>query len=196
MSSPAASSGSETLYEDINCNGTIDGGEGQLSSVALSAGQQVCVLMREAIPSAAPDGAIQRVTVTANFVYSNATPALSEMQTRTDLTTVGEGSTAGLHLLKTVDKAQAQPGEVLTYIITYSNDSDESLANIVIHDTTPAFTVFQTATCGSPLPADLTGCSVTQAPGVNGAGAIEWTLSGTLRAGHQGTVTFAIKIEN
>ncbi len=194
--SPAVSGWSELLYEDSNCNGTIDSGEGQLSSVALSAGQQVCVLMREAIPSAATDGASQHVTVTASFTYSNATPSLADVQTRTDVTTVGKGEAGGLHLHKAVDKGQALPGEVVTYTITYSNRSSEPLSNIVIHDKIPAFTVFQSAVCDTPLPSSLSGCNVTQQPAVNGTGAMEWTLVGTLGSGHQGTVTFSIQIQN
>ncbi len=194
--SPAVSGWSETLYEDSNCNGAIDTGEGQISAMALSAGQQVCVLMREAIPNAASDGAAQHVTVTASFDYSNATPPLTDVQTRTDVTTVGEGAAAGLHLHKDVDKAQALPGEVITYTITYSNRSTETLSNIVIHDLTPAFTVFQSAVCGAPPPAGISSCNVTQQPAVNGTGAIEWTLGGSLGSGHQGTVTFSIRIQN
>ncbi len=194
--SPAVSGWSETLYEDSNCNGVIDTGESQISSMATSTGQQICVLMREAIPNAASTGAAQHVTVTATFDYSNASPALSDVQTRTDVTTVGEGTTAGLHLLKAVDKAQALPGEILTYTVTYSNRSTEPLSNLVIHDKTPAFTVFQSAACDTPLPADFSSCNVTQQPTVGGTGAIEWTFGGTLRPGHQGTVTFSIQIQN
>lgn len=194
--SPAVSGWSETLYEDSNCNSAIDSGESQLSSMAVSAGQQVCVLMREAIPYAASDGSAQHVTLTASFDYSNAIPPLSDVQTRSDVTTVGEGDAAGLHLHKAVDKTQALPGEVITYTVTYSNRSAEPLSNIVIHDKTPAFTVFQNAVCDTPLPAALSGCNVTQQPAVDGTGAIEWTLGGTLHSGHQGSVTFSIKIQN
>ncbi|ETX03510.1 MAG: hypothetical protein ETSY2_33260 [Candidatus Entotheonella gemina] len=193
-SSPAIPGWSETLYQDNNCNSIIDNGEGQIGSIALSAGDQVCILMREAIPHAAPDGATRQVTVSASFSYDNASPSLSHVLQRIDLTTVGDSTSAGLHLLKAVDKTQAAPGEVLTYTITYSNRSNESLSNIVIHDLTPAFTVFQSATCDLPLPLDISGCNVTQQPVINGTGAIEWTLGGTLRPGHQGTVTFSIQI--
>ncbi len=193
--SPPVSGWGETLYHDSNCNSAIDSGEGQISAIALNTGDQICILMREAIPHAASSGHTQQVTVSASFDYANAAPALIDVLQQIDLTTVGEGATSGLHLLKVVDKAQALPGEVLTYTITYSNRSDESLSDIVIYDQTPAFTVFQSATCNLPLPLDVSGCSVTQQPVLNGTGAIEWTLVGTLRSGSQGTVTFSVQIE-
>ncbi len=193
--SPAVSGWGETLYQDSNCNSTIDAGEPQISSIPLNAGDQVCILMREAIPHAASAGSTQQVTLSASFSYVNASPSLSDVLQRIDLTTVAESTTAGLHLLKVVDKAQATPGEVLTYTITYSNRSNESLSNIVIYDQTPAFSVFQSATCDLPLPLDISSCNVTEQPAVNGTGAIEWTLGGTLRPGHQGTVTFSIQIQ-
>src|SRR5439155_14150702 len=101
-------------------------------------------------------------TVTSNFVYTNANPALSANQQRTDTTTVGNPTTAGLTLATAVDKATARPGEVLTYTITYTNNSSDALASVIVYDSTPAFTTFVSASNGA-LPQALTGGTLTAA---------------------------------
>jgi len=121
-------------------------------------------------------------------------PALNAAYTVRDLTIVGTGTTAGLKLTKTVDKAAAQPGANLTYTLTFTNDSTDVLSNLKINDATPAYTTFVSASCGSPLPANLTACSFT-APAVGVTGNIQWTFTGTLNPTGTGTVTFVVKIQ-
>jgi hypothetical protein len=55
-------------------------------------------LLKQFARTNAPTGAISKVTVTAGFTYTNATPAMSSTSTRTDLTTVGNPTTAELAL--------------------------------------------------------------------------------------------------
>ena len=78
-------------------------------------------------------------------------------------------SGGGLVLTKSVDRATALPGEVLTYTITYTNLSNAPLTSIAITDATPAYTVFEDATCGAPG-AGLAACGVSTQPaaGANG----------------------------
>lgn len=102
---------------------------------------------------------------------------------------------AVLRLEKVVDKATATPGSVITYTITYTNDSSGSLSSIVINDATPAYTLFQSAACGTPLPTGVTGCSVTTQPGAGAAGTIQWTLTGNMNSAQTGTVTFSVKVD-
>src|SRR5262249_61597997 len=122
----------------------------------------------------------------------SASPALSTNSTRTDLTTVGQPTTAGLTLLKAVDKETALPGEVLSYTVTYENKSSAALTNIFIFDQTPAFTTFTSAGHGS-LPNNITGISIT-APSVGASGPIKWTLTGSLAPASSGTVTFSVTV--
>ena len=193
--SPNTISYAHILYQDTNCNGVIDSGEPVISGALTTvAGTNLCIIMKETIPVGAPLNATDDVVITASFAYTNANPALNTTYTVKDITTVGTGTNAGLRLEKTVDKATALPGANLTYTITYTNDSTQPLSNLKINDSTPAYTTFVSAACGSPLPASLTACSFT-APSAGGTGAIQWTFTGTLNPTQTGTVTFVVKIQ-
>ncbi|MFH1026429.1 MAG: DUF11 domain-containing protein [Pseudomonadota bacterium] len=201
--SPVIPGWSEVIYRDLNCNATFDSGEPQLSGpLSVLAGEQVCILVKEFVPAGAPQGATNQVSVTAAFTFTNApAPVLTRDYFRGDITTVGNPSSAGLTLNKTVDKASALPGESLIYTINYSNNSSESLKSIVIHDSVPSFTVSPLACCvnpstsclGSattPFPADISGCSAT----ISGS-SIDWTMTGTLAPGSTGQVKFQVIIQ-
>ncbi len=191
--SPAISGWSQVLYRDANCNGKLDAGEPVINgAITVTAGEQVCLVVKEFIPATAPYNAQDQLSVTAAFTYTGASPALATNYTRTDLATVGNPTTASLTLVKAVDKATALPGEVLGYTVTYANNSSASLTNIVIFDETPAFTTFTSASNGA-LPASLTGVSIT-APSVGGTGAIRWTFTGSLAPSKSGTVTFSVTV--
>jgi uncharacterized repeat protein (TIGR01451 family) len=193
--SPANVSFTRVLYQDTNCSRTIDPAEpvitGPLTTVA---GTNLCIIMKVTIPQGTPLNSTDNTSVTASFNYTNASPALTATYAVRDLTTVGAATNSGLRLDKSVDKAAALPGATLTYTVTYTNDSSAPLSNLKINDTTPAYTTFVSATCGSPLPASLTACAVT-APAVGASGAIQWTFTGTLAPSQSGTVTFAVKIQ-
>jgi uncharacterized repeat protein (TIGR01451 family) len=192
---PIGLSFARVIYQDSNCNGSIDSGEAVITGALTTiAGTNLCIVMKITIPSGAPFGATDATVITANFTYTNASPALSASYTVTDSTTVGNGANAGLRLEKTVDKASAQPGASLTYIVTFINDSTTAISNLKVNDSTPSYTTFVSATCGSPLPSNLTACSITS-PSVGGTGAIQWTLTGTLSPSQTGTVTFVVKIQ-
>jgi uncharacterized repeat protein (TIGR01451 family) len=150
--------------------------------------------MKVTIPSGAPFNATDSTTVTANFTYTNASPALSASYSVNDLTTVGTGANAGLRLEKAVDKTTALPGANLTYTITFTNDSTSPISNLKVNDSTPSYTSFVSASCGSPLPANLGGCSIT-APSAGQTGNIQWTFTGTLAPSQAGTVSFVVKIQ-
>lgn len=180
VANPALAGWSEVLYRDANCNGVLDGAEGAslLSGpTTVAAGELVCVLLREFVPATAPNGAQNQVTLTASFSYTNASPALGSTHTRSDLTTVGAPGSAGLTLVKSVDKATALPGEVLTYTIVYTNNASGALSTLRINDSTPAFTTFASAACIGTLPANLSSCSVSSAPPRAPSGASNGALS-------------------
>ena len=99
-------------------------------------------------------------------------------------------------VIKAVDEAKALPGETLVYTISYRNASSEPLEAIVIDDATPTFTTFLSAACGTPLPASITGCTVTVEPTVGAPGAVQWTLDGVLNPGGEGTVEYQVTVDN
>lgn len=192
---PAISGWSEVLYQDSNCNAQLDAGEPQIiGSISMTGGQQICIILKEFIPANAPFNAQNKVTVSAQFAYTNASPALNTTHTRTDLTTVGQLTDAGLNLVKTANSNTALPGATLTYTITYTNNSNGQLYNIVINDSVTTFTTYVSGSCGA-LGAGLTGCAVTTQPPAGGTGGLAWTLSGSLNPGGTGTVSFSVQVE-
>jgi uncharacterized repeat protein (TIGR01451 family) len=190
--SPVLPGWSTALYLDLNCNGALDAGEPPVSAaLALASGQSVCVVLKQDAPAGAPSGARSQATLSVSYSYVNAAPALASSASVTDLTTVSAGS--GLVILKSVNAVTARPGDVLTYTITYSNNGPAPLSGIVIHDATPAFTVFESASCAT-LGAGLTACVVSSQPSAGAAGPLVWTLSGSLAPGASGSVTFQVRV--
>lgn len=188
---PAQSGWAEAIYLDANCSGTFDAGETMISAAqSVVAGQTVCLLMRESVPSSGRGSAL--TTLSALFTYSNASPSLSASVTRTD-TTTAMGSPS-LTISKTVDKSTAYPGDVLTYTITFSNASYFSATNVSVQDDIPAATTYVAASCASPLPDGITGCAIT-APAVGDGGQVVWNFSGSLAGQASGTVTLKVKIK-
>lgn len=185
------------LFLDTNCNGAVDGGDSVIEGVpvTVAAGEEVCLIVRVIAPNGAPHNAKQLSVVSASFNYSNASPAMAnDVRTRQDVTTVGTSTTAGLQLTKSVDKASASPGEVLTYTITYTNAGSAPLEDLYIDDKTPAYTTFLTASSAS-LPDSLTGVSITN-PSVGETGSIRWTFTGTLNSGASSTVEFTVQVDD
>jgi uncharacterized repeat protein (TIGR01451 family) len=194
--SPANVSFSRVLYQDTNCSRTINPASDPVITgpITTVAGTNLCIIMKVTIPPGTPLNSTDNTAITAAFTYTNATPALVASYTVRDLTTVGAATNAGLRLDKAVDKAAALPGATLTYTVTFTNDSTAALSNLKINDTTPAFTTFVSAACGSPLPNSLTACTITT-PTAGQSGAIQWTFTGTLGPTQTGTVSFVVKIQ-
>ncbi|HMJ06124.1 MAG TPA: right-handed parallel beta-helix repeat-containing protein, partial [Chthoniobacterales bacterium] len=191
---PAFVGWTSTLYRDTNANGQFDAGEPAITApINVAANEMVAVIVKISIPANAPFGVSDACTLTANFSYTGATPPLAAALTRQDITTVGNPTTAGLNLTKAVDKPSALPGQTITYTVTYTNTSSDLLRNVVIYDSTPAFTKFTSASNG-PLPLDLTGVAVT-APAPGATGAMRWTFAGTLSPGGTGTVSFTVTLD-
>jgi uncharacterized repeat protein (TIGR01451 family) len=160
-------------------------------------GDSVCIIVRDNIPAAAPLNAQNLITVTSTF---NGTQTIS----RTDTTTVGASAGAGLVLTKSVRNVTlgtpagtsntGRPNDVLEYTLTYTNSSNGPVSVIAITDATPAFTTYLAASCGTPLPGNITSCAVTTQPAVNGTGSVVWTLGGSLLSGGSGTVIYTVRI--
>ena len=184
------------LYRDLNCNGVIDPTDTVISAaLTVVAGAQVCIIDKVTIPTGTGLGLQASTTIQAAFTYTNASPALSSTLSVIDTTTVGAVA-AGLVLKKAVDKATALAGDTVTYTLTYQNNSNVAISNIVINDATPAYTTFLSATCVTPLPAAITACVALPVPAVAGVGTIKWTLTGTLSPSATGQVQYSVKVDN
>ncbi len=200
---PAAPAWTQVLYQDSNCNGALDGGEPQIGgSLTVSAGQKVCLIVKVLVPAGAAAGAQSSVSLSAAFLYTNASPALTATLAASDVTTVG--APGALSLAKLVSNltqggpaataVSANPGDTLQYTLTATNNGAQSLATLVINDATPAFTTFVSAACPATLPAGISACSVSTQPAVGAGGALQWTFTGSLAASGSLAVTYQVKI--
>ncbi len=182
---------SATVYLDANCNGQLDAGDSLLTSAtSVVADQAVCVIVKVFVPQTAANDTRTTYALTASFAYANS--ALAGQAQRQDVTIVG--SADGLQLVKSVDKTVAASGAVITYTLTYTNLGAAAVSAIKVRDTTPAWTLLASATCGA-LPAGITACNVTAQPAVGAAGSVEWTLTGALPSGATGTVVFTVTVQ-
>ncbi|MDD4929563.1 MAG: GEVED domain-containing protein [Gallionella sp.] len=194
ISSPAITGWSEVIYVDVNCNAVIDAGEVVLSaSVAVTAAQTVCLLVKEFIPAAAPINAQNALTITATLDATFSGSAVSFNYLRHDTTTAGQATGSGLTLVKSVSTATALPGGDITYTVAYTNKSSGLLSSVIIYDATPSYTLFRSASCGV-LPLNFSGCVIT-APAVNATGSIVYTMAGTLAPGSSGAVNFVVRVQ-
>lgn len=201
---PAIAGWTAIVYRDSNCSATLEGSEPVLSTaLTVAANETVCLVVKQFVPAGASLGAQNTLTVTAQFNFVNASPALSATATVTDVTIVGEP--AALVLQKRVSNVtrggpsgisvNASPGEVLEYSLAAQNQGSAALTTLVINDTTAAFTTFVSAACPVPLPAGLTGCSVTAQPAVGAPGAVQWTFSGELAPTAQVLVNYRVRLD-
>lgn len=183
-----------TLYVDSNCNTVLDAGDVPWSgSLNMVSGQKVCLLVKVSSPPGGAPGTQQATTLSATYAYTQA--SLSRALTRSDTTLLGPDTAAGLRLFKSVDKASAKTGDVLTYTITFTNQSKDVLTNLRLNDVTPIYTVFASAACGAPLPTGITQCTLSHQPAAGVFGNIEWTLTGALQPGASGQVSFAVTVQ-
>jgi uncharacterized repeat protein (TIGR01451 family) len=193
LAGSGANGWTSVLYADANCNGRLDAGELPLTAAIGSvAGQKICLIVKVSAPASAAYNAQYTVTANAHFVYANN--SLTADQPRTDIANTGSASDSGLRLSKVVDKAVATSGDVITYTMTYTNQSAAPLGTLKVLDSTPAYTVFASAACGS-LPGGLMACAVTAAPAAGASGRVEWTFTGSLTPGASGTVTFKVVLQ-
>ena len=192
--SPASTTPSQSRSRTSSYPQPAIAGDGAcVAPIALVAGERVCLVARHTAPAGADVGSSELATLTAAFAYANAAPALGAPSSLTDRTTV-LASGGGLVLTKSVDRASAQSGDVLTYTITYTNLSNAPLSAIAISDATPAYTVFEDAGCGTPG-AGLSACGLSAQPAAGATGAVSWTMTGALAPGGSGTVTFRVRVQ-
>ena len=199
---PAMSGWSNLLYRDFNCNGVMDGSDGAAvlsGAVAVVAGDQVCILVKEFVPAGAPTGAQDQITVTAAFVPA---AGASSNYTRTDLTTVGASGMTASKEVRNVSSGgvfgtnnAALPGQTLEYRITFTNTGTATLSTVIVNDATPVYTTYLGGSAGCPGLITRTTCSVTSEPANAVAGSIQWSMSGSLAAGASATVGFQVKVD-
>ncbi len=193
----------QSIVVDTNCNGVVDGGEAVVGgAVAMTAGQTICLIVRDAMPAGVANGAQDVVTLTATMTYANATPSLAQAVARTDTTTVSTATL--LQLAKQVRNLTqggafatangAAPNDLLEYQVTVTNPAGSAVSVLVVNDTTPTYTAFDSAACPGTLPTGVTACTVTTQPASGGQGAVQWTFSGTLAASGTLGMTYRVRV--
>jgi uncharacterized repeat protein (TIGR01451 family) len=193
------------LYQDAACSGTLTGAESPLvSPIAVTAGQQLCLMVRDSVPAAAQLN--QQITHTLSATLTIASASYSQpAASNADITTVGTPQNSALTLAKAVrnlatasafgTSSQALPGQSMQYQLTFHNDTATPVSNVQIFDAVPAYGLFTSAACGT-MPAGVTCAVAVQPAGAAGTGGIQWTLTGAVPAGASGTVTFNWTVSN
>lgn len=185
------------VYVDSNCNAQLDQGESLLTSRTIKANEKVCLIQRVISPTTAQGGDrfIASFKVNGKATYSSATA--KESNSVNDITTIG---TAGLSISKLVRKTTACPapsnnttpftvanqaakGDYLEYQMTYTNNSNKNLVDVVLKDSVPIGTVYGAMSCTA------TGCQ-TEA----NVGQLKWTIPGVLAPKQKGQVGFCVRI--
>lgn len=199
---PAMAGWSHLLYRDFNCNGVLDGSDAAAvlsGAVAVAAGDQVCILVKEFVPAGAATGAQDQITVTATLVPAAGAPS---NYTRTDLTTVGASSMTASKEVRNVSTAgafgtnnAALPGQTLEYRVTFTNTGTATLSSVIVNDATPVYTTYVGGSAGCPGLVTRTTCTVIAEPANATAGTIQWSMTGTFAAGATATVSFQVKVD-
>ena len=132
----------ETFYRDNNGDGLLDPGDTPLTAADLDLdpavpGQDIVpIILHVFIPPTVPVGTVEVITVTLDQTFSGT--AVTATVSALDQVTVLAGASGLLQLVKDVDLAAAQPGDVITYTIIFSNPGAENVREIEIIDPTPA----------------------------------------------------------
>ncbi|CAA6824060.1 MAG: Unknown protein [uncultured Thiotrichaceae bacterium] len=208
---PASVGWSSVLYRDIDCNGQLDGADGNAAiaaSLPVTAGKDICLINKVFAPSNMSNGESFINKIRADYDFNGNTVAGVMTLEVTDLTKANSADTEGgvsrLELRKTVENTsqgtaetetqnEAKPTNVLKYRIYYRNTGTAGLTELVIKDTVPIYTVLKNSpVCGIPLPATLTSCT----PSVNGDD-ITWSFlpTDTLKGGDGGHVSYEVEVK-
>ncbi|MEE9381590.1 MAG: DUF11 domain-containing protein, partial [Hyphomonadaceae bacterium] len=199
------------LFEDTDCDGVLDAGEGLVANpYALAAGEQVCLLVRASVTAGVPDGAVLNYGLEAASTYSGTAKTLT--LSNSDRLTVS--SAGGLILKKEVCNAtisvcdlvagtgfgltnSGAPGDTLLYRITFSNPGPDAIDDVRIADATPPYSAL---TANAPsIVTQPTGLTCTLAvpatPAAGYSGVLSWDCPGAMNSGASGTVGFEISID-
>lgn len=192
------------VYQDTNCNGTVDTGETVFDptasgTVLLQPNTDICLVQRVFAPTNIFAGAQHIGTLQASYAVSALNLTDQKTQQRQDVTLIGS---AGLTLTKKVRAVtscsstpsdssgflvnnEATKQQNLEYEITYKNNSVKNLQNVKVKDSLPTGTNFGSLSCG--LTPSGNTCNVTRSGEV-----LEWTLTGLLKPSATGTLRFCV----
>ncbi len=129
------------FYRDNDGDGACGPGDSLITAADLALdpdvpGKDVVpIVMRVFVPPQAPAGTIGAITVTLSQTLAGT--AITAEASAMDRVLVLASSSGLLSLAKSVDLAEARPGDVLTYTITFANPGVEAVQEIEIIDLLP-----------------------------------------------------------
>lgn len=204
---------SAILYQDNDCNGSIDGADSQIANpVAVNGDSRVCLISKVFVPADAPLNALYHYDIQADMTFEDSVATghgVTRQVIDTDTVRATFAGAGELQLNKTVENLtqatgvstsnDGKPGDILEYSIEFTNVGSGPITEVTIFDTTPAYTDLTLAidcTSGS-LPTGLT-CNALTPNGLNNAGyqgEVRWEMTGALNPGETGTVIYPVTIK-
>jgi uncharacterized repeat protein (TIGR01451 family) len=195
------------IYQDSNCNGTLEDTEANsaiAANINVLTGDTLCLLNKVYAPSNVIAGEAYSNHINAEFDYVNVLAGSVSLNV-VDITKAGAHNTSTgssrLELRKTVQNIsqntaetatqnKAKPDDILKYRIYYSNTGTGSITDLLVNESLPEFTLLQTnsANCDN-TPAGLNCFPVELDPDV------EWRFTGTLKGNAKGVVSYEVVIE-
>ena len=195
------------LYQDANCDGVLNGSEGNVSlapvNLGVSANEKTCVINKVFAPSNITTTEEYKVETIATFTYGGSGAGSLDL-TVTDITTaaqpVVESGSSRLELRKSVQNIttgtaetetanEASPGDVLMYRIYYNNTGTGPLTDLVVNDTPPVHTLIRLA---SPK-CEITPATLACTP-IVAFDRVDWEMTGALGAGESGHVSYEVEV--
>ncbi|MEK7434007.1 MAG: hypothetical protein AABZ74_12795 [Cyanobacteriota bacterium] len=168
-----------------------------------SPGAPVYIVIKEQIPQNTPSSVLDKVSLSVTQTVPGlglplTASIIDTVNTSLNPNIIGGGTGTGtLKLIKSATSisdpatgTRANPGEIVTYTIDYTNTGTDDLTGVEIEDITPEGT-----TLANPLPAFISGAGVVTHPGFGNRGAIKWSVTGNVPAGTGGQIRFSIKID-
>jgi uncharacterized repeat protein (TIGR01451 family) len=131
----------EIFYRDNNGDGFLDPGDTPITAAELDLDPAVPgldvvpIILRVFIPPTVPAGTIEAITVTLDQTFSGT--AVMATVSVLDQVQVLASASGRIQLVKEVDLAAAQPGDVITYTIIFSNPGVENVQEIELIDNIP-----------------------------------------------------------
>jgi hypothetical protein len=195
-----------SIYKDANCNGKVDAGETLFSQglpLTLLPTDNQCLVQRVQAPINASGGAQHLSELVASYkvVLAGNTELDNKTSNRTgDTTIIGSASLDMQKRVRVVATCpstaadtnpfvvvnQATANSYLEYEITYRNNSTKNLVDIVVKDSIPKGTIYQSMQCSvNPM----SSCTPTQ----QGESLI-WQMTGTLLPAQEGKVRFCTRV--
>jgi len=206
IAEPGPSAFSMTLYEDGDCSGALEAAEKPLTvMIGVEAGEEICLIVLVQATAGAPVGS----KLAYDLVATTALSSLSKTLTATnhDIVTVsGNGTITLVKRVRNVTtggedgplaaSSSGSPGDVLEYVINFTNPSASAVNDVSIYDATPAYTSLVEPILVRKAPPGM-NCEVAVPSGSvpeGYAGGLRWNCAGTMLAGSEGEVSFRVRI--